>query len=84
MEVTPLVGGAVSPDLQRVMKEKEATDDEGWEKAEEKDEGGEGEWMRRCLGGQTGGFVDHEALWPHHLCLTNLKMTEIEGVTIKY
>lgn len=31
MEVTPLVGCAVSPDLERMMEEKEAADDEGGE-----------------------------------------------------
>lgn len=60
-----------------MMEEKEAADDKCREETQEEDEGGEGEGMRRCPEGQTGGFCDHEALWPHHFCVTNLKNIKI-------
>lgn len=34
-----------------MMEEKEAADDKGREETQEEDERGEGEGMRRCLGG---------------------------------
>ena len=64
-------------DLQWVVQEEGTTDDKGWEETQEQYKDGEGEGRQVCLTGQGGGLVDHEALWPHHLHLSNLKIIKL-------
>lgn len=77
MQVTPLVGSTMPLDLEWVVQEEDATDNEGWEETQEQYKDGKGEGRQVRLTGKGGGLVDHEALRPHHLHLSNLKIIKV-------